>query len=84
MQLEILTPDQSVFSGEVKLVKLPGSSGSFEILKNHAAIISSLTEGELKVITESDETLRYRTGDGVVESNSNHVVVLLETIKKLT
>jgi len=84
MQLEILTPGQSVFSGEVKLVKLPGSSGSFEILKNHAAIISSLTEGELKVITESDETLRYRTGDGVVESNNNHVVVLLESIKKLT
>ena len=84
MQLEILTPVQRVFSGEVKLVKLPGSDGSFEILKNHAAIISSLTEGELKVITESDETLRYKTGDGVVESNNNHVVVLLESITKLS
>ena len=82
MQLEILTPGQNVFSGEVKLVRLPGSSGSFEILKNHAAIISSLTEGELKVITESDETFRYTTGDGVVEANNNQVVVLLESIQK--
>ena len=83
MQLEILTPGQNVFAGEVKLVKVPGSSGSFEILRNHAAIISSLTEGELKVITESDETLRYTTGDGVVEASNNHVVVLLESITKL-
>ena len=83
MQLEILTPGQTVFSGEVKLVKVPGSGGSFEILKNHAAIISSLMEGELKVITESDETLRYTTGEGVVEANKNEVVVLLESITKL-
>ena len=82
MQLEILTPGQKVFSGEVNLVKVPGSGGSFEIMKNHAAIISSLTDGELKVITESDETLLYTTSGGVVEVNNNHVVVLIESISK--
>ena len=81
MLLEILTPGQNVFKGEVKLVKVPGSGGSFEIMKNHAAIISSLTDGELKVITESGETLRYTTKDGVVEANNNHIVVLVESIK---
>jgi len=80
MQLEILTPGQHIFEGEVKLVKVPGSAGSFEILKNHAAIISALTDGELKVITESDETLRYKTSSGVVEVSNNHIVVLAESI----
>ena len=82
MQLEILTPNEKVFSGEAKLVKAPGSSGSFEILTNHAALISTLIEGELKVITESDETLRYRISGGVAEVNNNHVVVLAESLVK--
>jgi len=80
MQLEVLTPEKNVFSGEVKLVKLPGSIGSFEILKNHAPIISALTEGELKIDTESGETLRYKMSGGVVEVKDNHIVVLAESI----
>ena len=81
MQLEILTPSKNIFSGEVKLVKVPGSKGSFEILKNHAPIISTLTKGELKVETESGEILRYQTGDGTVEVKNNHIVVLAESIE---
>ena len=80
MQLEILTPKKNVFSGEVKLVKVPGSSGSFEIMKNHAAIISALSEGELKVVPETGETLHYRISAGVVEVKGNKVVVLAESI----
>ena len=82
MQVEILTPMETLFSGEAKLVKVPGSSGSFEILKNHAFIISALTEGELKVITETDETLKYKMHGGVVEVKNNHVVVLAESVDK--
>ena len=81
MQLELLTPGKTVFAGEVKLVKLPGSNGSFEVLKNHAPIISSLTDGELKVITEAGETLRYMTHGGVVEVKKNNIVVLVEAIE---
>ena len=80
MQLEVLTPEKNVFSGEIKLVKLPGSIGSFEIMKNHAPIISALTEGELKIDTESGETLRYKVSGGVVEVKDNHIVVLAESI----
>ncbi|MDR1172479.1 MAG: ATP synthase F1 subunit epsilon [Bacteroidales bacterium] len=82
MQLEILTPSKNIFSGEVKLVKVPGSNGSFEILNNHAAIISTLTDGEVKVEAESGETLRYKTSGGVVEVKNNHIVVLAESIEK--
>jgi len=80
MQLEILTPTKNVFSGEVKLVKVPGSSGSFEIMKHHAAIISTLSDGELKVITEPGETVHYTISGGVVEVRDNKVVVLAEAI----
>jgi len=82
MNLEILTPQQKVFSGEVKLVKVPGSKGSFEVLKNHAAIISTLMEGEVKVETESGEILRYKTGGGVIEVKNNRLVILVESIVK--
>ena len=80
MQLEILTPTAKIFSGEMKLVKVPGSRGSFEVLKNHAPIISALTEGELKVITETDETLRYTISGGVIEVKSDHIVILDESL----
>ena len=81
MQLELLTPGKTVFSGEVKLVKLPGTNGSFEILKNHAAIISTLTDGEVKVETVSGEILRYMTHGGVIEAKNNNVIVLVESIE---
>jgi len=82
MNLELLTPSKKLFSGEAKLVKVPGSDGSFEILNNHAAIISALSDGELKVETESGETLHYQTSGGVVEVKNNQVVVLVESIVK--
>ena len=80
MQLDLLTPSKKIFSGEVKLVKLPGSTGSFEVLNNHAPIISALTKGELKVITESDETLRYKISGGVFEMKNNNAVALIESV----
>ena len=82
MLLEILTPSKNIFSGEVKLVKVPGSNGSFEIMKNHAAIISALTDGEVKVKTDSGEILQYKISGGVVEMKNNHIIVLAESIEK--
>ena len=81
MQLELLTPGKTVFTGEVKLVKLPGSNGSFGVMKNHAPIISALTDGEVKIETESGETIRYMTQGGAVEVKNNNIVVLVETIE---
>ena len=81
MQLELLTPAKSVFSGEVKLVQLPGSDGSFEVLKNHAPIISALTEGNLKVESISGEIFNYTVSGGVVEVLKNQIVVLVESIE---
>ena len=79
MYLEILTPDQKVFSGEVTSVQVPGSSGSFEVLTNHAPIISSLERGNVTIRIAKDEKVFTMDG-GVIEVIKNKVVVLAESI----
>ena len=76
MQLDILTPDKALFSGEVESVILPGSKGQFEILKNHAAIVSSLDEGSVRVKTTDGKTQIIEVNGGVVEVLDNKIVVL--------
>ncbi len=49
MNLSVLTPDKHVFEGEIVSVKVPGTLGSFQVLENHAALVSSLKEGEVEV-----------------------------------
>ena len=80
MQLEIITPDQKVFAGDVKLVKVPGSKGSFEILKNHAPIISTLDNGEVKIIDMQDKTVFYEISGGVIEVKQNNIIILAESV----
>ena len=48
MQLEIITPEAKVFIGEAEAVQFPGLDGSFQVMENHAAIISALSKGVLK------------------------------------
>lgn len=80
MNLEIITPDKTVYSGEVKLVQLPGSKGSFDILRNHAPIISTLEKGRIKVETATGETLFFEVEGGVVENKDNKIIVLAESV----
>ena len=55
MTLEIITPEKKLFNGEVISVKLPGSTGEFEVLNNHAPIISTLNKGEIRIINSQKE-----------------------------
>jgi F-type H+-transporting ATPase subunit epsilon len=80
MLLEIITPDKRVYSGQVKLVKLPGSKGSFEILNNHAPIISTLEKGRIKVEEETGQVLFFEVDGGVVENRDNKIIVLAESV----
>jgi F-type H+-transporting ATPase subunit epsilon len=80
MLLEIITPDKRIYSGQVKLVQLPGTKGSFEILKNHAPIISTLEKGKIKVIEESGEILYFEVEGGVIENKDNKIIVLVESV----
>jgi F-type H+-transporting ATPase subunit epsilon len=79
MHLEIITPDKKVFDGEVILIQLPGSKGSFTILNNHAPIISTLEAGTIKVQDSSGKEQFFKINGGVVEQLSNKLVVLVES-----
>lgn len=79
MTLEILTPDKTVYEGEVNSVTVPGVQGSFEVLSNHAPIISTLEDG--KVIIRSKTGLEtFFIKGGVVEVLNNKIIVLAEGI----
>ena len=80
MYLEILTPQKKIYSGEIKLLKVPGSKGSFEILKNHAPIISTLEKGPMKFVTPENETHTFSIESGVVQVANNKIIVLAESV----
>ena len=91
MILEIISPEKIIFTGEVDSVAVPGIDGEFEMLNNHAAIVSNLKKGEIKVygnITLDDSQKEiFEKGDrgylldinsGTVEMKNNKVTALVE------
>ncbi len=79
MNLEIITPENRLFAGEVELVKLPGTSGSFEILMNHAPTIATLMEGKIKVKESNGKISYFEINGGVAEVKNNSIVVLVDS-----
>lgn len=79
MHLEIITPDKSVFDGEVDSATFPGSKGSFQVLNNHAPIISTLQPGKVSYKKDGAETEMLVNG-GIVEVLNNNITLLAEEI----
>ena len=91
MQLEIVSPEAQLFSGEVLSVTVPGASGSFQILNNHSPIVSTLVEGRVKIqgninLDEANKSKFTQEGDttyldiqsGAIELSDNKVILLTE------
>jgi F-type H+-transporting ATPase subunit epsilon len=78
MFLEIITPEEKLFSGEVTSATFPGMSGQFQVLKNHAPIVSTLDKGKIKIATGGKDTQSFEVKGGVVEVLNNKIVVLAE------
>lgn len=78
MILDILTPEKKLYSGDATLVQLPGVDGLFEILNNHAPIISALGNGVLKFKSNAGET-NIKISGGFVECLNNKVIVCAES-----
>jgi len=78
MNLEIITPEETLFEGEVNLVQLPGIDGSFEILNNHAPLISVLTKGKIKIKNTEGQESFFDVNGGVIEVLKNKILILAE------
>lgn len=79
MNLEILTPEKKLFSGEVFGVQLPGITGLFEVLDKHAPLVSALKSGRIKVLKDKSNHLAfYEIKGGFVEVLNDKTTVLVE------
>ena len=92
MYLEIVSPDATLFAGEVDSVIVPGSAGYFQMLNNHASIVSSLKEGVVKISGKIDlddavkdkfqmenaNTTLFKINSGTVEMRDNKLILLAD------
>jgi F-type H+-transporting ATPase subunit epsilon len=80
MFLEIVTPDEKVFEGEVVSASFPGSDGAFQILNNHAPMVATLGKGDIRYQQEKKKEVHILVEGGVVEVMHNKVNVLVEKV----
>lgn len=76
MQLDILTPESKLFSGEASSIIFPGISGNFELLEGHAPMIAALKKGTIELVSEGAKK-SIEIEDGFVECIQNKVSVLI-------
>jgi len=81
MNLQILTPNGKTYSGEVIGVQMPGITGSFEVLNNHAPLVSALKAGKIKILVNKTQNDFFQIEEGFVEVLNNQVTVMVEGAK---
>jgi len=79
VKIEIITPEKTIFTGDVKSMRVPGEKGSFQVLKDHAPIISTLDKGLVVVIDMAGAELTFEIESGVVEVRKNKIILLVES-----
>lgn len=82
MNLIVLTPDHQVFQGSVSLVKVPGTSGYFEIMNGHAAIVSSLAQGTVTIKQQNGKVKTITIEDGFIEVLNNEISLLVTGVQE--
>lgn len=78
LRLKIVTPERIVYDGDIVSVRVPGSLGSFEILENHAPIISALDPGTVEYTAKAGERTELQISGGFVEVKKNEVSLCVE------
>jgi len=81
LDVEIVTPQKTLFSGKAISVTVPGAKSSFQILWNHAPIVSSLSKGKITLVDEKNNETVYETSSGFVELQKNKVSILVEAVQ---
>jgi F-type H+-transporting ATPase subunit epsilon len=80
MKIEIVTPDKKIFDGEIKSVRVPGKKGSFQVLNDHAPIISTLDNGTVRMVDLEDREITYDISGGVIEVKANKIILLADSV----
>ncbi len=80
LYLEIVTPEQLVFSQPVGLVEVPGEKGRFTLLRNHAPIVSVLTGGTIRVVSKTGTEYLFRCDSGFLECGNNKVTIIASNV----
>ncbi len=81
-QLDIVTPMEHVYSGEVESVIAPGTEGYFQVLHNHTLFLTTIQIGEIR-IKEKGQEQYYSTSGGFAEIHENQVSILAEAAEKV-
>lgn len=81
MKIEIITPDKKVYEGDIKSVRVPGKKGSFQVLKDHAPIISTLEQGLVTMVETEGEEKIFEISSGVIEVKANKIILLADSVK---
>jgi len=82
MNISVLSPDQEIFQGAITSVKVPGVGGQFEVLSNHAPIVSALGEGEVRILKEGGEKMTFQIEKGFLEVLNNEVSLLVQGVQQ--
>ncbi len=82
--LDIRTPEGMAWQGEAQIVTLPGRQGMFQVLINHAPLLTELEVGEIRLTDENGKDLIFSSSGGFAEVRLNAVTVLTETIEEAT
>jgi F-type H+-transporting ATPase subunit epsilon len=80
MNITVLTPDKEIFKGEITSVKVPGTGGQFQVLKNHAALVSSLAKGKVYLKKADGSPMDFNIEKGFIEVLNNEVSLLVQGV----
>jgi F-type H+-transporting ATPase subunit epsilon len=81
INLEIVSPDRKVYSGEVKSVSAPGIEGGFQVLSNHAPYVTTLGIGKIKIESTDGSEIIFAISGGIFEVSKNKATILAESIE---
>ena len=79
--VEIITPSKSAYKGQVKSIKVPGTLGNFQVLYNHASLMSSLEIGKIQIEDATGQHIEFATSGGTVEVRDNKVLILADSVE---
>ncbi len=81
LNLEIITPSKQAFSGKVKSLTVPGTAGSFQVLFNHAPLLSTFEIGKVKIEDLESKEVEFATSGGTVEVTENKILILADSLE---